>query len=153
MSIRMLDYYQKGLPAQVRQKELPDAFRKINDASAENMLEKPQGYPSFKRMGMDEEQIQDYLKQEAMSFKEINAIMIQNGRPPLFSEPDDTYKSSLRYFELIYSYHSSEGKKKSEFLNHGKESEHVDELIKIMGCTWEEYVPQTYDPEDITTTE
>lgn len=153
MSKRMLDYYQKGLPVQVRQIELPAAFRKINDASAEKMLEKPQGYPSFKRMGMDEEQIERYLEQETMNFKAINAIMIQNNRPPLFLEPNDTYKSSIRYFELIYRYHSSEDKKKSKYLNHGKESEHVDKLIKIMGCTWEEYVPQEYNPEDATTTE
>ena len=72
--------------------------------------------------------------------------MIQNGRPPLFPESCDTYKSSIRYFEPIYRYHSVNEQKIHRFLNQGKESESEEKLVKIMGCTWREYVPEKYEP-------
>ena len=38
MSIQMLDYYQKGLPAKVRQQDIPAAFERINRVAAEEIL-------------------------------------------------------------------------------------------------------------------
>lgn len=142
----MLDYYIKGLPARVRQIDLPSALRKINDVSVEYILEKPDGYTGLKKCGMDEDDIRQYLERETEYFKEVNQVMIQNGRPPLFPEPNDAYKSAVRYLELIYRYHEVNERIIPKFLNHGKESESEEKLIKIMGCTWEEYMPEKYEP-------
>lgn len=147
MSIRMLDYYQKGLPVQVRQCDIPHAFDEIGVMMAKRLAEAPQDYPAFRRMRLDDQQIENLSAKTALKFQAANQIMIENSHPPLFPNPYDTYKSSLRYFELLYRYHSSGEKTIYSSLNFGKDSESEDILIKIMGCTWEEYVPEEYCPE------
>lgn len=56
MSIRMIDYYIKGLPLYIRQK----IFKGLEDCGSMTikcLLEEKNGYPKYKRMGLSDEQI------------------------------------------------------------------------------------------------
>ncbi len=78
----------------------------------------------------------------------MNELMVKYGRPPLFADPYDTYESSLRYVEIMRRYRQSENDSKYPSLtDFGKACEWVDVLVEKMGCTWDEYVPESYsDP-------
>lgn len=54
----------------------------------------------------------------------VNNIMTDNGRPPLFKKPSDTYESSKRYLELL-------------------KREDEETLVKYFGCTWDEYIHES----------
>ena len=129
MSNRELDYYMKNLPFDVRQ-EIINRIDKINSAIVKELLEKNEGYPSFKSMGYSKENVLTLLKQSTERFKNVNDIMIENERYPLFSNPKDTYNSSLEYVEIL--------KKKTP-----------EELLEKFGCTWEDYKPLIYKKEDM----
>ncbi len=144
MSIRMVDYYVKGLPFDARQ-EIFNALEKVNVLAVEKMLEKEEGYPRFRSIGYSDEDIASHLRKKSLHFEHINELMIKNGRPPLFTDPTDTYESSLRYVEIMRRYRQSENDSKYPSLtDFGKEREWVDILIKKMGCTWDDYVPESY---------
>lgn len=123
MNERPIDFYIKGLPFDVRQ----EIFKRLDDAGVgkiEKLLEKPIGYPRYRSMGYTDEQI---ARQEAKStarFSAVNAVLAENGRPPLFSDPGDTYRSALEYTVLL--------KKQT-----------AEELTERFGCLWNEYVPET----------
>lgn len=123
MSNREVDYYMKGLPFDVRQ-EILKRLQDINSVTVKKLLEKNEGYPTFKGIGCSNESILAIIKQYAGKFRNANDIMIENDRMPFFSDPDDTYNSSVEYVELL--------KKKTE-----------QELEEKFGCTWEEYIPKT----------
>ena len=121
MNDRPIDFYIKGLPFDVRQ-EIFKRLDTVGFGKIEKLLEKPIGYPIFHSMGLADEEIK---KQEAKStarFAAVNAVLAENGRPPLFSAPDDTYRSALEYTLLL--------KKQTE-----------EELINQFGCLWEAYTP------------
>ena len=144
MTIRMIDYYIKNLPFDERQK-IFDALEAINTSIVEKLLEKNEGYPRYKSMGFNDEQIASMLKKSVVRFERANALMIENGRPPLFENPEDTYCSALRYVEIMRSYRQSEHDSVYPSLtDFGKKREWVDVLIEKMGCTWEEYLPENY---------
>ena len=64
--------------------------------------EKDSGYPSFRSCGFTEDQIKLIWEQ---NFYEklctVNHIMETNERPPLFSDPSDSYRSAKEYFHLM----------------------------------------------------
>lgn len=122
MANREIDYYIKNLPFDVRQ-EIFRLLDEINSSRVKDLLEKPEGYPSFKSMGYSSEKILRTLQQSSNDFRKANNYMMENERYPLFSAPEDTYQSSLEYVEIL--------KKKTE-----------KELLEKFGCTWEEYVPR-----------
>ena len=121
---REIDYYIKGLPFDVRQ-EIWKRLDIINSARVKELLEKNEGYPSLKCVGYSPENILAILKKCSERFQSVNDYMMENGRYPLFTDSNDTYKSSLEYVEIL--------KKKT-----------TEELLEIFGCTWEEYVPRVY---------
>ena len=85
MADRALDYYMKGLPIEVRQ-AIFDKFR--NDISPTMMkyfLERDSGYESFKSMGFSPENIAAIAEMYSHKFEDINGIMTENEREPLFS--------------------------------------------------------------------
>ena len=144
MTIRMIDYYVKGLPFDARQ-EIFDALERVNVLAVEKMLEKEVGYPGFRSVGYSDEDIASHLKKKSLHFARVNELMIKNGRPPLFTDPANTYESSLRYVEIMRCYRQKETDSKSPSLtDFGKEREWVDALIKKMGCSWNDYVPESY---------
>ena len=144
MTIRMIDYYVKNLSFDTRQ-EIFAALERINVNAVVKMLEKEKGYPAFRSIGYSDEEIASHLRKKSAHFQRVNDIMIANGRPPLFADSNDTYQSSLRYVEIMRRYRESESDLASPSLtDFGKRREMVDVLIQIMGCTWKDYVPETY---------
>ena len=140
MTDRMIDYYVKNLPFDARQ-EIHKALERINPRAVEKMLEKNEGYPSYRSMGYTEENIAHQLQIHIQRFQYVNDLMIKNNRPPLFDDPTDTYESSKRYIEITHRYgHPA-------FSAFGIRSRPKEELIRIMGCTWAEYVPEIYTEE------
>ena len=121
MNDRPIDFYIKGLPFDARQ-EIFKRLDAVGCGKIEKLLEKPIGYPRYRSVGYTNEQI---IRQEAKSttrFAAVNAILAENGRPPLFSDPSDTYQSAMEYAVLLQK-HTAE------------------ELIERFGCLWDEYVP------------
>ena len=140
---RMIDYLIKGLPFETRQK----IFKSLDDIgvmSVKSLLERPENYPKFRRMGLDDDQIKRYSSRISKKFAYVNKIMVDAGRPPLFEHPFDTYESSKRYVELLVRYHREDSKKINASSNFGKESENEEVLIKKMGSTWNDYIPKSY---------
>lgn len=122
MSIKMIDYYIKGLPMDIRQ-EIFNGLEDIGSMTIKCLLEK-NGYPKYKRMGLSDEQIAHQKRMAERKFITVNNIMTDNGRPPLFKEPSDTYESAKRYLELL-------------------KREDEETIAKYFGCTWEEYIPES----------
>lgn len=147
MSIRMIDYYVKNLPFDARQ-EIFKALERVNVLAVEKMLEKETGYPRFRSVGYSDEDIASHLRKKSLHFERVNELMVKNGRPPLFADPSDTYESSLRYVEIMRRYRERESDSSYPSLtDFGKQREMVDVLIEKMGCTWNDYIPESYsDP-------
>lgn len=144
MSIRMIDYYVKGLPFDSRQ-EIFKALEDVHTGAVRKMLEKEEGYPSYRSIGCTDEDIESQLQKGSERFRRVNELMIKNGRPPLFADPLDTYACSLRYVEIMRRYRERESDSALPSLtDFGKRRETVDLLVKIMGCTWSDYVPEKY---------
>ena len=95
MTIRMIDYFVKGLSFDARQ-EIFAALERITASAVKKMLEKNEGYPAYKSMFYTDEDIVNHLRKFTERFRRVNELMLQNGRPPLFADPEDTYRSSLR---------------------------------------------------------
>ena len=125
MANRSIDYYIKNLDMGVRQK-IFTMLSDVNPTMVQKMLEKNEGYPSWKRIGLKDDSIAVMLSKSAMKFSEINKCMMDNQRPPLFEKPSDTYDSAQKYVDLL--------KEKT-----------AEELNKEFGCSWEDYVPATYE--------
>ena len=107
------------------------------------LLEKEKGYPRFRSVGYSDEDIVSHLWKKSAHFQRVNELMVKNGRPPLFAAPADTYACSLRYVEVMRCYRQSESDSKYPSLtDFGIEREWVDVLVKKMGCTWDDYVPE-----------
>lgn len=144
MTIRMIDYFVKGLSFDARQ-EIFAALERITASAVKKMLEKNEGYPAYKSMFYTDEDIVNHLRKFTERFRRVNELMLQNGRPPLFADPEDTYRSSLRYVELMRRYAERESDLISVSLaDFGMKREFADVLTETMGCTWEDYVPETY---------
>lgn len=144
MSIRMIDYYVKNLPFVARQ-EIFKALDNINAFTIEKMLEKEKGYPTYRSIGYSDVQIESNLKKQSVRFERVNQLMIKNSRPPIFADPSDTYNCSLRYVAIMRGYRECESELAQPSLtDFGKRREMVDVLIKIMGCTWDDYIPESY---------
>ncbi len=124
MANRAIDYYIKNLSTEVRQ-EIFDMLRDVNPSIVKKLLEKNEGYPSWRKIGINDEGIAKLLSNSATKFSSINKIMTDNERPPLFGKPSDTYDSAQKYVDLL--------KEKTE-----------EELNEEFGCSWEDYVPAKY---------
>ncbi len=123
MNCRPIDFYIKGLPFDVRQ-EIFKRLDAVGFGKIEKMLEKPVGYPIYRSMRLTGEEIEEQEAKSTARFAAVNAVLAENGRPPLFSNPDDTYRSALEYTALL--------KKQS-----------AEELIERFGCLWDAYIPET----------
>lgn len=124
LDLRYIDYYIKGLPFDIRQ-ELFNRIDSIGEMTVKCLLEKDEGYPKYKRMGLTNEEIFNQIKKTIARFEAVNDIMIANERYPLFTDPSDTFQSSQEYTEML--------ERKSE-----------EELIEFFGCTWDDYEPKVY---------
>lgn len=123
MNDRPIDFYIKGLPFDVRQ-EIFKRLDAVGFGKIEKLLEKPIGYPRYRSMGYTDEQITRQEAKSIVRFAAVNAALTENGRPSLFSNPNDTYRSALEYAVLL--------KKQT-----------AEELIERFGCLWDEYIPET----------
>jgi hypothetical protein len=124
LDIREIDYYIKGLPLGVRQ-NIFRGLQGIGSMTIKCLLEKNEGYPKYKRMGLSDDKILNQIERAKKEFEAVNNIMMENERYPLFKDASDTYRASGEYVELLM-------KRKEE------------ELIKKFGCTFEEYIPRIY---------
>lgn len=128
MNDRPIDFYIKGLPFDDRQ----EIFRRMEaclPGKMDKLLEKPIGYPIFRSLGYGEEEIARQETKSVMRFRGVNEHMHACGRPGLFSDPEDTYQSAKEYVDLM-----------------AKQPKEV--LHNRFGCTWEEYVPGAYRPDE-----
>ena len=128
MADRALSFYMKGLAIDVRQRLFACFKNDISDTMIKHFLEKEDGYPSFRSMGFKDEDIRLVGDSYARKFAHFNEIMIENGRPPLFSDPNDSYTSAQEY-ERIWKQRSAE------------------ELENMFGCSFADYVPKTLQTE------
>lgn len=124
MANRSIDYYIKNLSIDVRQ-DIFNLLREINPSIVQKMLEKEENYPSWRSMGIKDNEIQMMLSASSTKFSSINKLMTDNERPPLFTRPKDTYGCAQKYVDLL--------KEKTP-----------EELKREFGCSWEDYVPAKY---------
>ena len=101
MSGRVLDDYMKGLPIEVRQQLFHHMRHEISETMVRWLCEKPCGYPSLRSCGFSDADIEAIGNAYAEKFEHANRIMAQNGRPPLFSDPHDSYQSAREHMELM----------------------------------------------------
>ena len=121
---RKIDFYLKGLSFDIRN-TMFKKLDKINPISVEHLLEKPIGYPYFKRLKYTEEEIQRYLLDIKAHFDEANAFMIAQGRRPLFSNTDDSYLSAVEFTEIM-------------------QRRPLHNLEEEFGCSFQNYIPPQY---------
>ena len=119
---KALDYYMKGLPIEVRQKLFYHMKTEISGTMIGWFLEKENGYPSFRSCGFSDDEIELIGETYAEKFEHDNQIMADNERPPLFSDPHDSYLSAQEHTELM--------KERSD-----------EELARMFGCSFADYVP------------
>lgn len=122
MNCRPIDFYIKGLPFDVRQ-EIFKRLDAVGFGKIEKLLEKPIGYPRYHSMGYTDEQITRQEAKSIVRFAAVNAVLAENGRPPLFSDPNDTYRSALEYTALL-------------------KEQSTEALIERFGCLWDTYIPE-----------
>ena len=121
--MRKLDYLEKGLSIEDRQKLFSYLKTDISETMMKYYLEKEIGYPSFHSCGFTDENIRliwDDTFYEIIC--KINHIMTRNDRSPLFAHPSDSYKSATDYFDLM-------------------QIREEKELLEIFGCSFQEYHP------------
>ena len=124
---KALDYYMKGLSIEVRQKLFYHMKTEISETMVRLFLEKEDGYPSFRSCGFSEDEIELIGETYAEKFEYANQIMADNGRPPLFSDPHDSFRSAQEHAELM--------KERSD-----------EELVRMFGCSSADYVPTSRPP-------
>ena len=122
MNRRPIDFYIKGLPFDIRQ-EIFKRLEVVHPYRMRKLLDKPNGYPIFRSLGYTEDEITEHLAIYPPRFAAVNEYMIENGRPPLFTDPHDTYRSALESVDLM--------EKKTE-----------EQLLLQFGCLWQEYTPE-----------
>ncbi len=120
MKLRILDYLTKGLNLEIRQIIL-EKLNNISSMSLKRVLEKPEGYPTLKRIGYTGEQIDEYLNNILKHFISFNEYIEKQNRKPFFNT-NDVYECAKRYFYIL-------------------EIREEEELKNIMGCSYEEYEP------------
>ena len=123
---KALDYYMKGLPAEVRQALLHHMKTEVSETMVRWFLEKEDGYPSFRSCGFSDSEIDLIGGAYAEKFEHANRVMADNGRPALFSDPHDSYRSAREHAEIM--------KGRSD-----------EELARMFGCSFADYVPKVLD--------
>ena len=96
-----LDHLMKGLSIEFRQKMFSYLKHDISSITIKWLLEKPEGYPSYHACGFTDEQIEIICDSYAERFARANQMMAEVGRPPLFSDPRDSYRCALEYVALM----------------------------------------------------
>ena len=124
MANRSIDYYIKNLDIETRQ-NIFSMLKEVNPSIVKRLLEKEEGYPSWRRIGLKDDGIAELVSRCVTKFSSINQVMIENERPPLFEKAEDSYGSAQTYVNLL--------KEKTE-----------EELKEEFGCSWEDYVPEIY---------
>ncbi len=121
MKLKILDYLTKGLNLEVRQIIL-EKLNNISSMSLKRVLERPDDYPTLKRIGYTKEQIDEYLDNILKHFMSLNKYIERQNRNPFFNT-NDVYECAKHYFYIL-------------------EMREEEELKNIMGCSYEEYKPQ-----------
>lgn len=101
MAERVLDFLMKGLSIDARQ----EIYNKFNESVSPTMmkyfLEKEEGYTSFKSSGYTDEEIAQVEEMYSHKFEEINQMMEDNEREPIFSNPADSYVTAQEYVDIF----------------------------------------------------
>ncbi|MBE6021348.1 MAG: hypothetical protein E7228_06395 [Clostridiales bacterium] len=101
---RLIDLKIKGLPFDDRQ-EIFKLIDNLGSRMMEYMAEEKDGFVVFHAIGYSDEQITAQKRQTTERLIAVNDHMDKVGRPHLFSDPEDTYRSAWEYFELMrYQY-------------------------------------------------
>ena len=94
-----LSYHLKGLPFDTRQ-EIQKRMDAIGVRAMENCLQAPDGYPAWRGVGYDDDQLAAHLEKIKGRLRAVNEAMVLAERKPLFENPEDTYASAETYFQL-----------------------------------------------------
>ncbi len=120
-SWRKVDYLIKGFPTGLQQQ----IGRKLGWDSypfLEELAEKEKGNPKLWETGFDEAEIAAIKEEAAAYFRDLNAMMTENGRYPFFPDPEDTARSAQTYFDLV-------------------ERRPYPEIVRFFQCEFPDYKP------------
>ena len=98
---RLIDLKIKGLPFDDRQ-NIFALIDKIGHNLMRNLAEEKDGFPTYRSVGYDFES--DISHQRSLAVercKKVNEYITKLGRPPLFTNLDDTYLLATEYYELM----------------------------------------------------
>ena len=92
------DFLVRGLHTGTQQKvgELLDDI----SGDVEYLAEKDLGYPKFKEEDFSEEYIKLTEEEFAEGCAKVNAVLREAGRPPFFTDPEDTCRSAKEFLDL-----------------------------------------------------
>ena len=118
---RKYDYLTKGLPPDVTQ----SLWKKLtwdDYAFIEMLTEEDKGFPWFRSVGMNDDQIAVIKGEASRYFREVNDMMIRSSRCPLYPHPEDAVSSAKTHLDLL---------KQIPY----------EEVVSFYGCEYPDYEP------------
>ena len=116
-----LSYHLKGLPFDTRQ-EIHKRVDAVGVRAMENCLEAPDGYPGWRSVGYNDDDLARHLEKIKGRLRAVNEAVVLAERMPLFENPEDTYASAKTYFQLT-------------------EKRTPEELMAHFDCSFQDYWP------------
>lgn len=120
MATRALDYYLESIPKEYY-RQLFRLLHGIGTEAIQPLLQKNQDYQLYRLMGYDDHAIEAQLHRASENFQAFNDFLVSLGRPPVFSDPSDTYRCALEQIELM-------------------RQRSITELHALFGCTPQEFI-------------
>ena len=84
-----LSYHLKGLPFDTRQ-EIHKRVDAVGVRAMENCLEAPDGYPGWRSVGYNDDDLARHLEKIKGRLRAVNEAVVLAERMPLFENPEDT---------------------------------------------------------------
>jgi len=118
---RKLDYYLKGLTG-VESSTTMYWLDQIGYYNVKCLSESEENYPTLRKLGFSDTEIERYKLLIAEKFKDVNRHVAKFNRAPLFPDPDDVDASVKLYKDLL-------------------KNRPYEELVEFFGVTYENYQP------------
>ena len=99
-SKRLIDQKVSGLPFDDRQ-QIYCLLHAIGQRLMESLAEEKDGFITYRAIGYTDAQIASQKKKAIGRLAAVNDYMESVARAPLFSVPQDTYRSAWEYYELL----------------------------------------------------
>ncbi len=108
---RLIDLKISGLPFDDRQ-NIFDLIDKIGHHLMRNLAEEKDLFPTYHALGYAFDDIKHQKSLAIERCKKVNEYITKLGRPPLFTNLDDTYLLATEYYELMRYQNDDEFAKK-----------------------------------------